>query len=69
MSQQMVGIVMNRLLTDEDLRFRFTVEPVETLADLHARGYELTPDEIDLFIQTNSWTWVWTEWRVRSPVH
>jgi hypothetical protein len=69
MSQQMIGIVMNRLLTDEDLRIRFTVEPVETLADLHARGFELTPDEIDLFIQTNMWTWVWTEWRAGSPVH
>ena len=43
MSQQMVGIVMSRLLTDEDLRIRFTVEPVETLADLQARGFELTP--------------------------
>jgi hypothetical protein len=43
MSQQMVGIVMNRLPTDEDLRIRFTVEPVETLADLQARGFELTP--------------------------
>jgi hypothetical protein len=55
MSQQMVGIVMNRLLADEDLRIRFIIEPVETLADLHARGFELTPREIDLFIQTNTW--------------
>jgi hypothetical protein len=69
MSQQMVGVVMNRLLTDEDLRIRFTVEPVETLADLHARGFELTPDEIDLFIQTDWWTWVWAEWPAGSPVH
>lgn len=69
MSRQMVGIVMNRLLTDEDLRIRFTVEPVETLADLHARGFALTPDEIDLFIQTNRWTWFWTEWRAGSHVH
>jgi hypothetical protein len=30
---------------------------METLADLHARGFELTADEIDLFIQTKGWTW------------
>ena len=69
MSQQIVGIVINRLLTDEDLRTRFSVEPVETLADLHARGFELTPGEIDLFIQTNRRTWFWTEWQAGSQVH
>ena len=69
MSQQIVGIVMNRLLTDEDLRIRFSVEPVETLADLHAYGYELTPEEIDLFIQTNRRTWFWTEWRAGAQAH
>jgi hypothetical protein len=69
MSQQIVGIVINRLLTDEDLRIRFSVEPVETLADLHARGFELTPDEIDLFMQTSLRTWFWTEWRAGSRVH
>jgi hypothetical protein len=60
MSQQMVGIVIDRLLTDEDLRIRFIVEPMETMADLHARGFELTSEEIDLFIQTNTGTWLWT---------
>jgi hypothetical protein len=69
MSQQMVGIVINRLLTDEDLRIRLSVEPVDTLADLQASGVELTPDEIDLFIQTNARTWFWTEWRAGSHVH
>ena len=61
MSQQMVGNVIDRLLTDEDLRIRFIVEPVETMADLHARGFELTSEEIDLFIQTNTRTWLWTD--------
>lgn len=60
MSQEMVGIVMSRLLSDEDLRIRFIVEPVETMADLHALGLELTSEEIDLFIQTNTQTWTWT---------
>jgi hypothetical protein len=69
MSQQAVGIVINRLLTDEDLRIRFIVEPVETLADLHALGLELTPDEIDLFIQTNARTWFPADGRAGSRVH
>ena len=60
MSQQMVGNVIDRLLTDEDLRIRFIAEPVETMADLHARGFELTSEEIDLFIHTNTRTWLWT---------
>ena len=69
MSQQTVGIVISRLLMDEDLRIRFMIEPVETLAELHARGFELTSQEIDLFIQTNTWTWFWTHARVGSRVH
>jgi hypothetical protein len=69
MSQQMVGNVIDRLLTDEDLRIRFIVEPVETMADLHARGFELTPEEIDLFIQTNTRTWLWTEMQTGLRAH
>jgi hypothetical protein len=69
MSQQMVGIVIDRLLTDEDLRIRFIVEPVETMADLHARGFELTPEEIDLFIQTNTRTWLWTDMQAGLRAH
>ena len=69
MSQQAVGLVINRLLTDEDLRIRFIIEPVETLADLHALCFELTSQEIDLFIQTNAWIWFWTGTRSGSRVH
>jgi hypothetical protein len=65
----MVGTVIDRLLSDEDLRIRFIVEPMETLADLHARGLELTPDEIDLFIQTNARTWFPTDRRAGFHVH
>jgi hypothetical protein len=69
MSQQMVGIVIDRLLTDEELRVRFIVEPVETMADLHARGFELTSEEIDLFIQTNTRTWIWTDMQSGLRAH
>lgn len=59
MSQQTVGMVIDKLLTDEDLRIRFVVDRMETLADLFLRGFELKPDEIDLFCQTDAGLWFW----------
>jgi hypothetical protein len=59
MSQQTVGLVIHRLLTDEELRNRFAIEPVETLADMHLRGFELTPDEIDAFMRADVRIWFW----------
>ena len=69
MSHQMVGQVIDRLLTDEDLRVRFVVNPVEALADLHLRGLALTPGEIDVFVQTDASTWFWREDQVRRRIH
>ena len=69
MSHQMVGQVIDRLLTDEDLRVRFVLNPVEALADLHLRGLALTPSEIDVFVQTDARTWFWREDRVRRRIH
>jgi hypothetical protein len=57
MSQQNVGNVINRLLTDEELRLRFALDPVDTLAELHLRGMPLTPDEIDVFVQSDMRIW------------
>jgi hypothetical protein len=57
MSQEIVGKVMTRLLTDEELRTRFAHDPLDTLAELHLRGLPLTPDEIDVFVQTNVQVW------------
>ena len=45
MSQQNVGHVIHILLTDEDLRTRFTLDPFETIADLHLRGLALTIED------------------------
>ena len=69
MSHQMVGQVIDRLLTDEDLRVRFVVNPVEALADLYLRGLALTPGEIDVFVQTDASTWFWREDQVRRRIH
>jgi len=57
MSQRTVGILMNRLLGDEDLRFGFALDWVETLGGLHADGLELTPSEIDLFLESDLEMW------------
>jgi hypothetical protein len=50
---------MSRLLADEELRLRFTVDPFDTLAELHLRGLALTSDEIDVFVQSDVRVW-WT---------
>jgi hypothetical protein len=59
MSHQMVGIVIHSLLTDEELRDRFTVDPIETIAALALRGFELTTDEIEVFLRTDAQMWSW----------
>jgi hypothetical protein len=69
MSQQAVGLVIDRLLTDEELRTRFAMEPVETLADMHLRGFELTPDEIDAFMRTDVRIWFWSAHPSGGRVH
>ena len=48
MSRSSVGMVIDKLLTDENLRIRFALDRVETVAELCLRGFELTRDEIDL---------------------
>ena len=68
MSQAHVGMVIETLLTDENLRIRFALERIETIADLCVRGVELTRDEIVLFCQADPVLWflgdaVRCEWR------
>jgi hypothetical protein len=59
MSQQMVGIVIDRLLNDEDLRVRFANDRIETLAALSFLGIELTRAEMDVFLRTDAQLWFW----------
>ena len=59
MSQRTVGIVIDRLLNDENLRVQFAVDRIEALAELSLRGFELTPSEMDLFIRTDARLWFW----------
>jgi hypothetical protein len=70
MSQAHVGTVIEALLTNENLRIRFALDRIETIADLCARGVELAGDEIDLLCQTDARLWFlgdevrrkWREW-------
>jgi hypothetical protein len=57
MSRARVGLVVERLLTDEHLRIRFAVDPMEAVAHLLLRGIDLTRDEIDLFCRTDAGVW------------
>jgi hypothetical protein len=69
MSQQNVGNVINRLLTDEELRMRFALDPFDTLAELHLRGMPLTPDEIDVFVQSDLRVWFGESERLQGWSH
>ena len=57
MSQVGIGMVMDTLLTEEQLRIRFAVDRISTVIELFQRGFDLSPDEIDLFCQTNADLW------------
>ena len=57
MSQANVGLVVDKLLTDENLRLRFVLDPMETIVELCLRGFDLTRDEIDLFCRTDAGVW------------
>ena len=69
MSQLTVGMVMERLLTDETLRLRFALDPIGRLGELHDHGLELTPNEIDLFIESDIRVWFWIDRRVGDRSH
>ncbi len=69
MSQRMVGIVIDRLLNDEDLRVRFVRDRIETLGALSFLGVKLTRAELDVFIQTDARLWFWGSGMVGDRTH
>ena len=58
MSRAAVGILIDKLLTDEALRVEFALDRMETVADLCLRGAELTRDEVELFCWTDASLWL-----------
>lgn len=69
MSQRMVGMIVNRLLSEQDLRVRFALDRFETLAELSFGGFELTPEEIDVFVRTDARVWFWDGVSAIERVH
>jgi hypothetical protein len=69
MSQQNVGNVIHRLLTDEELRIRFALDRFDALAELHVRGLALTPDEMDVFVQSDVKLWFGENESCRGRLH
>jgi hypothetical protein len=69
MSRSIVGMVIDKLLTDEDLRIRFALDRVETVADLCLRGFDLTRDEIDLLCRTDAGVWFLRSAVTGAPQH
>jgi hypothetical protein len=58
MSRTGVGWVIDRLIGDRHLRFRFACDPVRTVGDLCLQGADLNADEIDLLCRTDARVWM-----------
>ncbi len=69
MSQAAVGMVVEELLSDETLRARFALDPMETVADLFLRGVDLTRNEIDLLRRTDPTVWFLSSALSGQPQH
>jgi hypothetical protein len=57
MSHRTIERVIGRLLTDEELRFKFTRSPKGTLAELGEQGWELTRIEVDALLTMEIRLW------------
>ena len=69
MSRASVGMVIDKLLTDENLRIRFAVSPVETVAALFLRGFDLSREEMDLLSRTDAGVWFLRSALSGAPQH
>jgi hypothetical protein len=58
MSHRTIERIIGRLLTDEELRLKFTRFPKRTLAELGEQGWELSRIEVDalLTIEVRLWS-------------
>ena len=67
MSQAGVGIVVEKLVADENLRVRLALDPWETIAELLLQGSDLSGDEIDLLCRTDPRVWFLGEMASGEP--
>ena len=69
MSQTGIGKVIDTLITDENLRTRFALDRIETIAELCLRGAELTCDEIELLCRADARLWfLGARWKADGAV-
>jgi hypothetical protein len=57
MSQRTIERVIGRLLTDEELRLKFSRSPKRTLAELSEQGWELSHTELDALLAIEIGLW------------
>jgi hypothetical protein len=57
MAHQTVQFIIGRILTDDELRERFLVAPVEILSSFRDLGFDLTDAEVDALTNTNQQLW------------
>jgi len=57
MAHKTVQLIIGRILTDEELREKFLVAPVETLSAFRESGLELTDCEIEALTTTDRELW------------
>jgi hypothetical protein len=63
MAQRTVQLIIGQILTDEEFRSEFLQRPIETLASLRDRGFELTKVEVDALARTDRRFWaIGAEW-------
>jgi hypothetical protein len=69
MSQQNVGHLVDMLLTDEELRTHFALDPFDTIVHLHLQGLALTIDEIAMFVRSDVESWCRVKHDLPSRLH
>jgi hypothetical protein len=57
MSQKTVQSLIGQIVTDEELRARFVMQPLETLTALREQGFDLTTSEIEALVDTDRQLW------------
>jgi hypothetical protein len=57
MSHRNVEILIGRLLTDEELRRRYTREPAATIEEFRQQGWELSRCEVEAILSRDASMW------------